>query len=199
MPNDDDDKRAYKVVINDEEQYSIAFADRANALGWRDAGKSGSKAECLAFIEDAWTDMRPLSLRKKMAEESNAPPEPPAPARAAPDAGGVNGLVQRLGEAQEVEAALAPRSEAKVLKEAIDRAFVFMVFVRTGTKLGIALDRAACDLSGADFEAGAGVVRLVGDLTLNYNKVRYRGDLDLKTLRGTGKIEFVRAVAPGEA
>ena len=58
----------YKVVVNDEEQYSIWPADRENALGWKDAGKSGTKEECLAFIKEVWTDMRPLSLRKKMEE-----------------------------------------------------------------------------------------------------------------------------------
>lgn len=57
-----------KVVLNDEEQYSIWPADRENAAGWRDAGKTGPKEECLAWIKDVWTDMRPLSLRKAMAE-----------------------------------------------------------------------------------------------------------------------------------
>jgi MbtH protein len=66
--NDEDDKRIYKVVVNDEEQYSIWPADRENALGWKDAGKTGPKAECLAYIKEVWTDMRPLSLRKKMEE-----------------------------------------------------------------------------------------------------------------------------------
>ena len=63
-----DDNQIYKVVINDEEQYSIWPANRENALGWQDAGKSGTKTECLEFIEEAWTDMRPLSLRRKMEE-----------------------------------------------------------------------------------------------------------------------------------
>ena len=63
-----EDGTIYKVVVNHEEQYSIWPADRENAIGWNDAGKSGSKAECLAYIEAVWTDMRPLSLRKKMAE-----------------------------------------------------------------------------------------------------------------------------------
>ena len=58
----------FKVVVNHEEQYSIWPADRENALGWRDAGKSGSKQECLDHIEEVWTDMRPHSLRKKMQE-----------------------------------------------------------------------------------------------------------------------------------
>ena len=56
----------YEVVVNEEEQYSIWPAHRQNALGWEDAGKSGTKEECLAYIKDVWTDMRPLSLRRHM-------------------------------------------------------------------------------------------------------------------------------------
>ena len=63
-----EDSGLYKVVVNQEEQYSIWPADRENPLGWKDAGKSGPKAECLSYIKKVWTDMRPLSLRKKMAE-----------------------------------------------------------------------------------------------------------------------------------
>ncbi len=63
-----EDKTIYKVVVNHEEQYSIWPADRENALGWNDAGKSGTKAECLEYIKEVWTDMRPLSLRKQMEE-----------------------------------------------------------------------------------------------------------------------------------
>ena len=61
-----EDNTIYKVVVNHEEQYSIWPANRENPLGWRDAGKSGSKEECLAYIKEVWTDMRPLSLRQKM-------------------------------------------------------------------------------------------------------------------------------------
>ena len=56
----------YKVVVNHEEQYSIYPTARPNPLGWKDAGPTGSKAECLAYIKEVWTDMRPLSLRQKM-------------------------------------------------------------------------------------------------------------------------------------
>jgi len=66
-----EDTRIYNVVVNHEEQYSIWPADRENALGWRNAGKSGLKQECLAYIKEVWTDMRPLSLRKKMEEMAN--------------------------------------------------------------------------------------------------------------------------------
>lgn len=63
---DQEDVTIYKVVLNHEEQYSIWPADRENAPGWRDAGRQGSKTECLAYIENVWTDMRPLSLRRRM-------------------------------------------------------------------------------------------------------------------------------------
>ena len=63
-----EDNTIYKVVVNHEEQYSIWPADRENALGWNDAGKSGNKEECLAYIKEVWTDRRPLSLRKQMEE-----------------------------------------------------------------------------------------------------------------------------------
>ena len=61
-----DETMVYNVVVNQEEQYSIWPAERANPLGWRDAGKSGVKADCLAYIKEVWVDMRPLSLRKQM-------------------------------------------------------------------------------------------------------------------------------------
>ena len=55
---------AYKVVVNQEGQYSIWFPDRDNPAGWSDAGMSGTKEECLVYIDATWTDMTPLSLRK---------------------------------------------------------------------------------------------------------------------------------------
>jgi MbtH protein len=55
------------VVINDEEQYSIWPAHREVPAGWREVGVSGSKQECLDHIEAVWTDMRPKSLRERMA------------------------------------------------------------------------------------------------------------------------------------
>jgi MbtH protein len=64
--DEQEDTRTYKVVVNHEEQYSIWPTDRENPLGWNDGGHSGSKQECLNYIEQVWTDMRPLSLRKQM-------------------------------------------------------------------------------------------------------------------------------------
>jgi MbtH protein len=64
----DEAEARYKVVVNDEQQYSIWLEGRANAHGWHDEGVVGSKEECLAHIGLVWTDMRPLSLRKAMEE-----------------------------------------------------------------------------------------------------------------------------------
>jgi MbtH protein len=64
--DDTDHPMVYQVVINHEEQYSIWPANRENAPGWRSVGKRGTKEECLRYIKEVWTDMRPLSLRKKM-------------------------------------------------------------------------------------------------------------------------------------
>ncbi|MEN2284393.1 MbtH family protein [Algoriphagus sp. SE2] len=66
MEEFEEDQVIYRVVINHEEQYSIWPVDRELPLGWNAEGKEGTKSECLAHIEEVWTDMRPLSLRKRM-------------------------------------------------------------------------------------------------------------------------------------
>ena len=58
-----EDRTRYKVVVNHEEQYSIWPAERDNPAGWKDAGRSGTRQECLGYIKEVWTDMTPLSLR----------------------------------------------------------------------------------------------------------------------------------------
>lgn len=68
MAWEEDENAIYKVVVNHEEQYSIWPDYKAIPNGWRAAGKTGLKPECLAYIKEIWTDMRPLSLRKQMAE-----------------------------------------------------------------------------------------------------------------------------------
>ena len=70
MRDEDEDRTIYKVVVNHEDQYSIWPADRENPLGWNDAGKQGTKAECLAYIQEVWTDMRPHN-RRKLAEDAD--------------------------------------------------------------------------------------------------------------------------------
>ena len=70
--DDKEDTTIYKVVVNHEEQYSIWPSERDNPIGWKDAGKNGLKQECLDYIKEVWTDMRPLSLRKKMEQTASS-------------------------------------------------------------------------------------------------------------------------------
>lgn len=66
--NEEEDKTIYNVVVNHEEQYSIWPTDREIPRGWNAVGKTGLKQECLEYIKEVWTDMRPLSLRKAMEQ-----------------------------------------------------------------------------------------------------------------------------------
>ena len=68
MAKEEEDKTIYNVVANEEEQYSIWPIYKELPKGWRTAGYTGNKAECGKYVKKVWTDMRPLNLRKKMAE-----------------------------------------------------------------------------------------------------------------------------------
>jgi len=67
----DDDTYDYSVVVNHEDQYSIWPADLDIPPGWHPVGVTGPKADCLAYVESVWTDMRPRSLRKWIDEQSS--------------------------------------------------------------------------------------------------------------------------------
>src|SRR5919108_860143 len=193
--DEENDSAIYKVVVNDEGQYSLWPADRENPLGWRDAGKSGPKAEGLAYIEAVWTDMRPLSLRKHM-EEMARHPGPLEPPPAAQDEAAEASLVQRLAQGSHpIIAGLHPDESVRALKESIDRGYVHVKFTQTrgGTELGVRLDTAACDFSRADFDNQIGTVHLEGGLALDFVKVRCIADIDLTTLAGQGHLEIVKA------
>ncbi|BDA68769.1 hypothetical protein CAL7716_029350 [Calothrix sp. PCC 7716] len=108
----------------------------------------------------------------------------------------MNELVQRLSEGEHpVEASLKPEKTATALKESIDRGYVHIKFTNTkgGTDLGIKLDSKASNFNEADFDHQTGKVHLVGDLTLNYVKVRCIADIDLATLNGKGHLEPLEA------
>ncbi len=70
MSDESADDGQYRVVINHEEQYSVWPLDLPPPAGWRAVGQSGSKADCLSFIRATWVDLRPLSLRRWMDEQS---------------------------------------------------------------------------------------------------------------------------------
>ncbi|WP_199443115.1 MbtH family protein [Umezawaea beigongshangensis] len=67
-----DDEGTYQVLINDEEQYSLWPADKEVPAGWRRTGKEGTKQECVQHVDEVWTDMRPRSLRERMAADQRS-------------------------------------------------------------------------------------------------------------------------------
>jgi uncharacterized protein YbdZ (MbtH family) len=179
----------YQVVVNHEEQYSIWPEHKEIPPGWKHAGKTGLKTDCLAHIKEVWTNMRPLSLRKKMEEFARNPP-PPAPIPN-PNAPRAKSLVDRLSEGDHtVAVGLRPEKTVKLFKEAIDRGYVHIRFTETkgGTELGFRLDHVSSNFKAADFENGKGTAHLEGNLTLDYVKVKCVADIDLSTLEGNGHL-----------
>jgi len=184
------DSRIYLVVLNEEEQYSIWLADRAVPPGWRAEGTRGTKTECLDHIGKVWTDMRPLSVRRKLAEweeEQARNPSPPVELEPWPE---IDDLVRRLGEAQAARAVTRPNADPALLRAAIDRGYVHIRFEKTGTELGVKLDTPRCGLDGSS-------LHFEGELVLNYNRVRLFADVDATALDGTARLEFIAAIPPG--
>lgn len=69
----DREDEIFIVLVNHEEQYSIWPQWKAVPDGWRAVdGIAGDKKTVLEYVEQAWTDMRPLSLRKWMDEQAGA-------------------------------------------------------------------------------------------------------------------------------
>jgi uncharacterized protein YbdZ (MbtH family) len=186
---DREDTTTYKVVVNHEEQYSIWPDYKENPLGWNNVGKAGSKAECLAYIKEVWTDMRPLSLRKKMEALENNPPAPlVAPTS---EVKHEKSLVHRLCEGKHaVEVGLRPEKTVAGFKKAVDNNYVYIKFTQTkgGTELGFRLDQNSSDFTAADFENGKGTAHVEGNLVLDYVMVKCIADIDLSTLQGTGQL-----------
>jgi MbtH protein len=66
----DDEAGTFYVLRNDEDQYSLwpTFADVPE--GWQVTFGESTRADCVAFVEEQWTDMRPRSLREAMAADA---------------------------------------------------------------------------------------------------------------------------------
>jgi uncharacterized protein YbdZ (MbtH family) len=184
-------EEVYNVVVNDEGQYSI-WSDDLNLeipKGWRPVGKSGPKADCLSYIQDVWTDMRPLSLQKAMAEAERSSPPIDVTKNASMSAG--PSLVERLTQGDHpVEAVVRTAKGIAAFKECIDRGYAHIRFTDTkgGTELKVSLERTLCDLTKGNFQDSTGTIRLAGKLTLDFVKVRCEADLDLRTLTGQGRL-----------
>jgi uncharacterized protein YbdZ (MbtH family) len=181
-----DDERTYHVVINHEEQYSIWPIDQDVPDGWRTEGTTGPKAACLAHIDEVWTDMRPLSLRRYMEDHPDGEQVEVEQADPGPS------LVERLCAGMHpVEVSLRPERTVSALRDAIDRGYVFIRFTSTrgGTELGVELDRERSEIGAADLAGGTGRLRLFGRLELDFEPVTCVADIDVAALSGTGRLE----------
>jgi hypothetical protein len=103
----------------------------------------------------------------------------------------MSSLVQKLQTEQPVELRVLPERGMAGLKDSIARGWLQVRFTETkgGTQLGVPIDRGASDFTKADFEHGSGSIRIVGNLTLDYVRVRCIAEIDLSTLKGTGRLE----------
>jgi MbtH protein len=68
----ENDSGIYIVLVNEEGQYSLWPDFRAIPDGWKAVGPRGPRKECLEWVEQAWTDMRPLSLVRQMNERTKS-------------------------------------------------------------------------------------------------------------------------------
>ena len=178
MGDDEEDTTVYKVVVNHEEQYSIWPADREMPLGWNDVGKSGRKVECLAHIEEVWTDMRPLSLRRKMEEDARKAREE---------------VAEFTKGEHEVRVGWLQASISQI-EDALDRGFLALTFLgaQGAQEVGVIVDRDATRLvragpgeeSGSLHVEGSGRIYAVGEFECV-------ADLDLTTRKGTGRLTTV--------
>ena len=108
----------------------------------------------------------------------------------------MNELVERLSRGDHpVEIIIRPERTAKAVRDKIESGYIHIKFTGTrgGTELGVALDKQLTDLSTGDVERQEGTIKLVGDLTLNYEKVRCIADIDLATFIGKGRLEPLQA------
>jgi uncharacterized protein YbdZ (MbtH family) len=181
----------YRVVINEEEQYSIWTESRELPLGWNASGTSGTKSECLAYIEEVWTDMRPRSLRVQMdssiAEKPNSNPQKPL--THTPES-----LIDRLstGGHPIVVAGFASQDKAR-FREEINNGHIRVRFTETsgGTELALRFDPKAIELDEANLDAGKGYLKLTSELKLDGSLVRCAVEIDLATLKGNGHLEAI--------
>lgn len=65
------DPTRYLVAVNDEEQHALWQDSTPLPAGWRAAGFSGTEEECVAHVDEVWPDIRPLSVRRRLADEAS--------------------------------------------------------------------------------------------------------------------------------
>jgi len=103
----------------------------------------------------------------------------------------MNDLVKKLSKKDHTVVVNRPDRSAKALEERIGLRVVHVLFEETETELGIRLDAGKCDYRRGDFAKGTGKIHLQGVLTLNGDRVRCVADVELESMKGTGRLEPV--------
>lgn len=192
-PDDEDDDGLYSVVVNHEEQYSIWLAARPLPRGWILAGKTGRKKDCLAYIDNAWTDMRPLSVRRAIHERPESRASAPEGVACelssadSPNAGPT--LVERLSTGVH-QVRLESGATMTDFRACVERGFVRLRFTHEqgATLLGIQPEQVAASVYVVNSANATGSVHLEGTLTLDGKMVRCIVDLGAVTLCGEGRL-----------
>jgi uncharacterized protein YbdZ (MbtH family) len=198
-PNpDSENSTVYKVVANDNEQYSIWPTHRSTPSGWHDVGAVGSKEFCLAFVTKIWTDMLFYSLKNRINEMACGLTELAILAEMSNDSRDADdqGLLERFSKPdQPVEVILEADKTAHALMTCIGNGYMHMKFIdaRGEVELGVILDREAVEIHTADFENQKGVVHLEGGLIINCQRIRCIADINLETLTGRGYLYPLKA------
>lgn len=182
---------SYNVVVNHEEQYSIWPEGRKVPAGWEIVDEPRSKEECLDYIEEVWTDIRPLSLRRAMAEPEKSMKSLPTPPQQHVS------LVDRLCDHQNhVIFTSRPEVNCAALKRRLEEfGYIDLRFTSTRgeTVIGILVDRAKSEWKEASFDQSEGEIRIVGTLKLDGVPLVCDAVIDLATLSGYAGISRAAA------
>lgn len=109
----------------------------------------------------------------------------------------MNELTERLTVDQPIVMGGADPTVGELRNRTGEMGYLLIKFTETrgGTELGFPLDHDYTDISGADFDEGTGIVHVEGNLILNDDPVRCIADIDLKTLKGTGRLALLEKAA----
>lgn len=109
----------------------------------------------------------------------------------------MNDLTERLTVDQPIIMGGADPTVEELRERTGEMGYVLVKFTETrgGTELGFPLDREATDLSGANFDESTGTVHVEGHLILNDDPVRCIANINLATLKGTGRLALEEKAA----
>lgn len=174
-------KDQYSVVVNDEMQYSIWPEMKPLPGGWKKEGFQGAKESCLEHINKVWTDMRPLSLRKKLEDMALNPSSYLKETKIPQD-----DLVDRLCQKQQpVKLDPQVRDIADILK-CIDQSFIYIEFsqIEGGTIVGVQIK----NFSKKVDESGKEKAFIDGYLNLNFTDLELKLEVDLLNMNANVKL-----------